>query len=163
MRGKQEPLSVRFWRFVNKTEGCWIWAGGIDTAGYGFISFVKDGKGYHIRASRLAWMLAFGDIPAGLWVLHRCDNRRCVNPEHLFLGTRSDNMRDAYQKGRSSLQIPGVVPKGEAHHNAKLTEGEVREIRERAAGGEQQKALAVEYGVSGPTISCIVRNVYWRE
>src|ERR1051326_6204138 len=93
----------RFWARVN-TNGptvraelgpCWVWTGGTD-GNYGTLCL----RGSSVKAHRLSWEIHFGAIPDGLWVLHRCDNPPCVNPAHLFLGTRSDNMLDAGQKGR---------------------------------------------------------------
>jgi len=104
MKGKQEPMEVRFWRFVNKTDECWLWQGAkVGQGGYG--NFGVDKK--HHLAHRVSYELANGPIPDGMWVLHRCDNPPCVNPDHLFLGTRSDNMKDAHQKGRIDMSVVG--------------------------------------------------------
>lgn len=99
-KGLREPADIRFWRFVQKGDGCWEWQGcTMGEAGYGL--FHKDGRS--VLAHRFAYELVRGAIPDGLWVLHKCDNRRCVNPDHLFLGDRADNMRDAHQKGRIDM------------------------------------------------------------
>jgi hypothetical protein len=81
---------ARFWAKVHKTESCWFWIGGASHS-YGTILY----QGKRTKAHRISWMLAFGKPPAELDVLHRCDNPRCVNPDHLFLGTALDNMRDS--------------------------------------------------------------------
>jgi hypothetical protein len=118
MKGKQEPLSVRFWRFVEKTESCWLWRGGrISKTGYGTTSVMRK----RILAHRASWELHNGPIPSGLWVLHTCDNPICVNPAHLFLGDRADNMRDAFQKGR--IDMHKVSKAGTLAHYPHLTTG----------------------------------------
>lgn len=97
-RGKMRVVdSVKsFWAKVIKGDGCWEWVGGVTSAGYG--SFCADGE--FINAHRFSWKLHFGPIPDGKHVLHKCDNRRCVRPVHLFLGTNDDNIRDRISKGR---------------------------------------------------------------
>lgn len=91
------PVEVRFWEKVVKGPGCWSWTSSTsEKGGYGFLS----DRGEKVYAHRLSWELHRGPIPVGLWVLHSCDNPPCCNPEHLFLGTRTDNMQDAARKGR---------------------------------------------------------------
>ena len=95
MRIRHTP-AVRFWRRVVKSEGCWEWAGPCNEGGYGRVTW------NHRRvAHRISWEMAYGPIPEGLFVLHHCDNRRCVRPEHLFLGTANDNIQDMNAKGRA--------------------------------------------------------------
>lgn len=102
---KMKPIEERFWDKVNKdTEsGCWEWRSSIRGNGYGafFTHLQPEGRKCH-GAHRYSWELVNGAIPEGLWVLHKCDNRICVNPDHLFLGDRTDNMRDCAAKGRVS-------------------------------------------------------------
>ena len=110
-----------FWSKVDKRgpDDCWEWTGAISTSGYGHIGL--DGKAR--RGHRVAWQLTNGGIPDGLCCCHHCDNRKCCNPNHLFLGTVADNNRDCEEKGR------GNHPRGENHGRAKLTVMDVQFIR----------------------------------
>lgn len=96
------PLAERFWAKIQKTEGCWLWIGGHNAEGYGRLGRGERGSVIDY-AHRVSWEIANGPIPDGLWALHRCDNPRRVRPDHLFLGDRSDNMRDCYAKGRAVI------------------------------------------------------------
>lgn len=87
----------RFWSHVNKDGDCWLWTGSLNNHGYGTFG---SGELSH----RISWVFAYGTIPVGLFVLHHCDNPLCIRPEHLFLGTQSDNVRDMLAKGRASWQ-----------------------------------------------------------
>lgn len=98
------PAAVRFWRHVNKGSPyeCWVWTGSNDGKGYGQIS---AGAGRSpIKAHRLSWEIHNGQIPAGMVICHRCDNPKCVNPSHLFVGTQKDNMVDCATKNRLSVR-----------------------------------------------------------
>ena len=94
----RRPLAERLWEKTDKAGSCWIWVGTTNRDGYGNIGI--DNKKTALT-HRVAWMVTHGPIPVDLCVLHRCDNPRCVNPDHLFLGTQADNMRDMMLKGRS--------------------------------------------------------------
>lgn len=122
---------------------CWEWNGKLNTSGYGQFRM----PGAH-SASRAAYLLKHGEIDDGHFVCHRCDNRACVNPDHLFAGSPRDNMRDMWAKGRH----PGS--------NRILSDDDVRAIRARYTGARgEQTSLAREYGVSSNQINLIVRGL----
>ena len=147
-------LAERFWPKVDKSPatGCWHWTGSLDRKGYGSLRFPSERIR---RAHRASWLLHFGHPGAAL-VCHRCDNPKCVNPAHLFLGTTDDNMKDAAAKGR----LPG--PHWSNHNNRRLDPDKVREIRTRYAAGETQQQLADFFGVAVGTIHYIVRRTTWK-
>ncbi len=136
--------------------GCRLWVGCGVYDGYGKFTVGGRLQKKSIRAHRFAWELARGRVPGGLCVLHRCDNRRCVNVDHLFLGTRADNNADKEAKGRA-LQL-----RGEANGNSKLSREIVAEIRSIYANGVvSQKKLAARFGVHQTVVGDIVRGETW--
>ena len=147
-----------FWNRVDKhsPDGCWEWTGARNSTGYGTVGW--HGRVYtaHRVAAWLSGLVTHPSAPESsrtpTHVLHKCDNRKCCNPSHFFLGTFADNMRDAYSKNRKTQ------PKGACHANAKLTNDQAHTIRGRYREGELQVPLAKEYGVSQRVISLIVRG-----
>ena len=105
-------MEERFWQKVRKGPGCWEWTSARLPSGYGLISW----RGTEHYAHRVSWMIHHGEVPAGMYVLHRCDNPPCVNPDHLYPGDAADNMRDCISRGRRNhlhkpIQLP-ITPKG---------------------------------------------------
>ena len=156
----RQPVESRFWLRVNrqKPEECWNWTAGAGSHGYGQLSV----NGSVRMAHRLSWEIAHGPIPNELHVLHKCDNRLCVNPAHLFLGTNLDNIKDMVAKGRQAKGPDKKAYRGEANQRAVLTSEQVKEIRRRCANGENQDVLAKIYGVSQGHISNVYRRVAWK-
>lgn len=141
----------RFWLKVARTDGCWVWSGAKNGAGYGMIGLKRPERS--VLAHRLAWVLENGEIPAGMFVCHRCDNAACVRAAHLFLGTNADNMRDRDIKNR--------VAHGERHWRAKLSESDVKMIRMARQNGAKLRDLALRYGVSQSRICGLAHGVGW--
>lgn len=158
VKGRLVTVQERFWARVFRGElnMCWLWAGAKRGSGYGNF---RLGRKISEAAHRVSWVIHFGHIPEGLCVLHRCDVRLCVNPAHLFLGTRQDNTNDMHQKGRGYCGSHSGVHNG----NAKLTEQQVREIREKRASGIETRFLVAEYGMARTTIQQIVSKRIWKE
>lgn len=146
-RGKHGTPEERFWAQVAfAPDGCWVWSGkDIDKKGYGRFAV---GGSRRMRVARWAYQHFIGPVPEGHHVLHHCDNPPCCNPAHLFTGTQSDNMLDAYAKGRK--QSP----------RQRLDRDAVTQIRLRR--GEKHRDLAREFGVGRSTITDIMRGVTWQ-
>jgi hypothetical protein len=151
---------VRFLSLIDKStinkNTCWRWGGGNKGNGYG--SFVYRGKTW--PAHRAAYALFVGEPPKGMDVCHTCDNRECVNPDHLFLGTRADNMADCKAKGRTARGAALGDRRGEKGSAAKLTWDDVRAIR---SSNEKPKSIAAKYGVTNDNINRIRRHDTWKE
>jgi hypothetical protein len=154
---EQETID-RFWAKVDKNGPlpahrpelgpCWVWTAHVGTSGYGQLFLC----GKKVSAHRTVFLLTFGRLPNPC-ALHHCDNRKCVNPAHLFEGTVRDNNVDRDRKGRT------VTLMGETHGMAKLTERSVAAIR--SARGESQRALAARFGVTRIQIRNVIRKVSW--
>jgi hypothetical protein len=144
------PLEARFEsKYIPEpNSGCWLWMGALLPFGYGVL-----GAGGHtgtIRAHHAAWRIYRGDIPAGMWVLHKCDVPSCVNPDHLFLGTHQDNMRDCRQKGRSTY--------GDRSGTTRLRNDQAIEI---FRSQEPANDVATRFGVSPMTVFAIRAGRSW--
>lgn len=137
----------RFWSKVNITQGCWEWQSAFQQNGYGILW----DRGGNRLAHRFAYEMTYGKILKGLWVLHKCDNKKCIRPSHLFLGDGSDNVHDALLKGRHAIE--------ERHGLAKLTRPDVIQIRKSNDSGVM---LAKRFGVTTSTVSCVRRRKTWR-
>lgn len=143
----------RFWSKVNKVTGlpCWLWTGSKCNYGYGIIAI----KGYSDKAHRVSYRLAKSD-PGELCVLHKCDTPACVNPEHLFLGTRQDNNLDRVLKNRDGNH------KGVANGRAKLTDNQVKAILEEyKILKTSYSKLALKYRISKSAVAFIIRRKHW--
>ncbi len=151
----RRPTIERFWLQVSKTETCWLWTGPFTTRGRPrFWTAPKQG----VYAHRYIYEQLIGPIPDGLYVCHHCDNPACVRPDHLFVGTQDDNMKDMVAKDRANK------PKGESNGRAKLTEDDVRYIRQNykfRSPTYGRKALAERFGVDVVTIRAILIRKLW--
>jgi hypothetical protein len=143
----------KFWSRVDKSGDCWLWTGRKN--GYGYGRFAND-----LMAHRVSYSLANGSVPEGMHVLHHCDNRLCVNPQHLYAGTDKDNAHDKVQRGR----CPKVNPKvrGEGNGSAKLTETQVKEILSLHKSGLSNVSISHKYGVYQANIARIVNGELWK-
>lgn len=186
---KDLSLEDRFWSKVDKSGECWLWTGSADESGYGSFRVGKKIEYAHRVSYSIAngVSLSWEGYSAKSSVCHRCDNPRCVNPAHLFLGTHTDNMSDCVSKGRKNAPTgdrhgsrakphtrargashgtrthPESVRRGDDNGNSKLTEILARLIKERyASGTATQKAIAAEFGIDHSTVSAIVRGRIWR-
>ena len=155
MPNAAQPISVRFFRHVEKTATCWLWTGAVQKRGHPYGKFRVREQNRTVRAHRMAYELTYGVVPNGLAVLHRCDNPRCVNPEHLFLGTQAENQADMKAKGRQA--------RGERIAGAKLTWEEVREIRALSASGQNSVVLGKRFGVASSIVRRIIAGKIWKD
>lgn len=138
----ETSLSDLFWEKIEKTETCWLYRGALNKDGYGTIGRL----GKMLSAHRISWTLTHGEPPNGMCVLHKCDVRNCVNPEHLFLGTKKDNTLDRFSKERY----------------LRLSHNEIREIRKFLDLGMKGNDVAQKFNVSATMISRIkVGKAYW--
>lgn len=169
---QRQSIEDRFWAKVDRSGECWIWTGGRAGRGYGVltIGFKTDGSRRMVYAHRLSWQFAHGVEAGEKHVCHTCDNPPCVRPDHLFLGTRSDNMIDARNKGRAVWPIHH----GATHPTAKLSDSDVAEIRRlgkllpsgrgnwrRGEARLTQQGIAERFGVTDSLVGAIIRGEIW--
>ena len=145
----------RFWAKIipEPNSGCWLWDGSYDNYGYGQI---WADRRVH-RAHRFSYTLNVGPITPGLCICHRCDTPACVNPDHLFVGTQADNIRDAVRKGR----VRGGGQSCEAHHSAKLSFAKVRQMKALRSRGLIYREIAARFGVSKATAMKAIKGQNW--
>jgi len=146
----QDNPETRYEKRIEKTaSGCWIFHGPRNNMGYGMVS----AGGNPMLAHRFFYQQVNGPIPAGMDACHRCDNPACCNPDHIFIGTRTDNMRDAVAKGR--------VRRGETSAQARFSESDVLDMRRRHCAGETTGEIGRRYDTSYKTVWAIVHRKAW--
>lgn len=168
---RDRQVIARFWAKVSKSEPdeCWLWTASKRNKGYGAFAYTTGGILVQDRAHRFSYVLHHGDIPDGLHVLHNCpdgDNPACVNPVHLWLGTKADNNADMRAKGRS---VPGGThcgigkyERGERHHSAKMTTEAVLALRADRLLGMSFSELGRKYGINQSAAYKIATGLHWR-
>ena len=160
MPGTTEFQSQAFWSKISitdKIKDCWEWGGAKTTHGYGNVRINKQ----YLKAHRVAFMMANGEIPEGYIVCHICDNRSCCNPSHLMLGTTKSNAADMLLKNRQRKRIQASSMS--VNGNSKLSIKDVIEIRRSYSAKElNQYQLAEKFNVTQPNIGAILRNETWR-
>ena len=142
-----KPIEERFWKYVQKTNSCWLWTGAMDANGYGTIRIKKKTHRSHV----LSWSMKNGLLlpPKGMCVCHTCDNPSCVNPDHLFIGTRKDNTHDMVLKKRMRVGT--------------LSPSDVYKIRELHALGHSYKDLAIDFKIHPQSIANIILEKSWKK
>jgi len=159
-----KATTQRFWSKVKKTETCWLWQASKRNKGYGAFVWCKNGEVVQGRAHRFSWEIHNGAIPNGMCVLHKCDVPACVNPEHLFLGTKADNNNDMVMKGRhvpGGTYVKGNYLRGTDHHAAKMTPALVRDMRKDRNIGMSYSMLSKKYNIGISATWRICKRKAW--
>lgn len=159
LAGEAVLVSAKFEEKTRRTDGCWEWQGACDVYGYGrYYHLNTDGK-----AHRVAYQFACGPIPSDHVVCHRCDNPKCVRPDHLFLGLQADNARDMYAKGRQNLSgLAAADHSGDNHGQAKLTARDVEEMLALLKAGMTPKEASRRYNISLSRVYSIRSGRAWK-
>lgn len=142
---------LEYYRQIDPETGCWIWTGSVVGGRYGQTTM---GDGKPMKAHRVSYLTYVGEIPDGMMVCHKCDNPRCINPEHLFLGSALDNQRDSVVKGRNA--------RGSRQGNSKLTESDVASIRLMIEDGKSDAEISAAYHVVPANIWHIRTGRAWK-
>lgn len=151
-------------RLMRKIEripfsGCWIFTGSVNNHGYGY--FMVNSK--KVKAHRASWILHRSEVPEGLFVLHHCDVPSCVNPNHLFLGTRKDNSQDMVSKRRHVFMAhPERIQRGEKSAISKISDAQAAAIWERISRGERSSAIAQDFGITRGAVNHIKSGRTWK-
>lgn len=150
MNKRYSKMEDKLRNYIRKTDKCWLWTGDKYSSGYGRLTIKL---GLQVRAHRFMYEQRFGKIPEGMFALHKCDVRACVNPEHIFIGTKKDNMQDCVSKGRNRYK----TLKGTESPNSNLNKKDITEIRELYKTGKFfQREIGHKFGVSQVTVSRII-------
>lgn len=156
-----EKTKNRILNSIKEENGCWVWQKKFhDKCNYGVMGWIFKGKKKQWMAHRVSFSVFKQEIPEGIFVLHSCDNSKCVNPDHLHLGTQKDNMREMRERGRDNDISRGRC--GENHGMSKLTEDQVSEIRSLRKQGVYGTEIAKKFNVTNTLIYLICNNKIWK-
>lgn len=153
-------LVEEFWKRVRKSDGCWEWTGTLQKRPNGAESYglFTVGRKRRVLAHKFSYELAHGPVPPSKVVRHRCDNPKCVRPDHLLVGTQADNLADMRARGRAHFN---KFQRGQQHPNAKVDASKVQRIRARRREGLSLAAIGAEFGLHASTVHDIVQGRTW--